>query len=200
MTHSYSEMSDELNILKAQMQILTKHLIKDEVISDAMLRTTIHARVSNIAPGRGMCYASIFVAGIFIPAVFIASHFLNGFMNLPFLIATLIMCAYGVIRSCRALRLDIAANIHTAPLTEIAHKVAIWRKTNSQDALITAVILFVWCTWFVIGNWADLSADIDRLVFVFLIFTFVIARNIYSYVRVSRTSREILNQIDELKK
>ncbi len=85
-------------------------------------------------------------------------------------------------------------------LTETAKNILSWRKKHSTQGLFTALAAAIWIPACLIEIWGDISTNIEHLIFVVLLFTFVTSSTIGKYIKARKVSNEILTQIEDINK
>lgn len=194
------EINDELDVLKAQMQILTNQLANNEIVSEKMLRATIDAKVKSLLPNKHINYISLAFVGIFLPVCNIYGYLYTNFCSLPFLICSLVFFAFCIALNIQRSRLPLEEVLRNGNLVELGQTITKWRKMNANHRLITCLVGGAWIIYYFIENWSEVSARMETLVFVCLLMIVVFGSTLHYFHRVSKLTQELKEQIDELTK
>lgn len=196
----FQEMNDELQTLKAQMEILTKNLKEKDILTDEMILKTTRNRIKPLVPSKLWIYFSFVLVGVVMPALFIFAHLVDGNFSTPYLCVTFLFFASIIYRCYKNLKLNVNDTLMNGSLTEVASKVAAMKQLNTKHAISTAILVLVWIGFYLVETWEDLSTNVDHAVVVFVIFTFVIASVAGKFHRVHKVTKDVLDKIEELKK
>lgn len=191
---------DELELLKAQMQVLTSKLQKSEIISEEMIRVSASAHGKSLLGNKRWAYFHFFLSGILLPGMFLYQYFVLGQFSLMILILSLIFFYFNVYRSWKALkRSSMKDTFQHGSLTEIAAATAQWKKEISREKWMTFTIAGIWLAGLFYEISDELIGNLGETVFVFLIVAFPLL-GVYHYFRqVSKATDSILKQIKALK-
>lgn len=190
---------DELDELKAEMQVLKSLLAKDEIINQKMLEATFRSRVTNHTVSRRANIAGI-VTGLFIVGITAAAYFTNGTYSLWF---TLVTVGWGVLCAAISYRrycLNTREKLLSTPLTESVREILNWKKEIQTTGLALSAGLIIWIPCLLVELWGDITTNIDHAIIVFVIVTFALTSQIGHYRKVRQVIDELLNQIGELAK
>lgn len=190
--------NNELEVLKAQMQVLKNHLADKEVISKEMIDATIRCRVKSLTSKRAtgiLSMAVIAAMAIFFGYQYFSAHQVS---TLFFVVTMLwfLICGYA---SYKHYALNLRENLMDGDLTVTAQYIAKWKKTNADWALYGSISMSVWCGFCLYETWGELVANPKEFIFVAIIWSFVLLNVVPRWVKVNRVTTELLQQIDELK-
>lgn len=197
---TYYSLLDDMEQLKAQMNILMTHLKKNEIITEEMVLRTTKNQMERILPSRISEVLSLLVTFLVIPGFSIYGYLKGDINSLPFELFTIAMCWYSGCRTLLGMRTNIRAAFNRGSLTEVAAKVAKIRRQNALNSVLTPIIMLIWCSWFLYLNYTDLLAEHNGLFMCFLIFAFVAVSIATGFYRIRRVTGNVLQQIEELKK
>lgn len=129
--------TDELDVLKAQMQVLRAHLQNNEIVSKEMLEATVKAEVKNIMGKRKSFMTTMIVDTLM--DVYFAWIYLSrpDSMSTIFLIATLCWCLLWVVVAYCQYRQNMRDRLLNDSLTEAALDLAKVKKQNLRLAYLT---------------------------------------------------------------
>ena len=191
--------TDELDILKAQMQVLRAHLQNNEIISKEMLEATVKAEVKNTMGKRRSFLMTMIVdtlMGVYFVWIYLSRP---GTMSTLFLIATLCWCLLWVAVAYLQYRQNMRERLLNDSLTEAALDLAKVKKQNLRMAYLTIAASVVWIGVLFYETWDELSQPLPCL-FVCMILLFV-SYNVSSRMqKIHRTATDLLRQIEEVKK
>lgn len=194
------ELNDELEVLKAQMQVLTRHLDNNDVITEDMIHATTSARMERILPKKGMMWLSLLVCGLFIPAFAVWGTVTQHTYSVALCVYTVLMCWFGCWKTIEYFRGDMHVDYSEGSLTEISEKVMKFRQSNNRQQCITYIIMFSWMGWFVLENLNVLKNSLDNTIGVGIVFAIVIICSVTYTIKSNKLTREILRDIEELQK
>lgn len=190
---------DELDELKAEMQVLKSLLAKDEIINQKMLEATFRSRVINHTNSRRANIAGI-ATGLFIIGVTVAAYITKDAYSTWFMLLTV---AWGLLCAALSYRrycLNTREKLLSTPLTESVKEILNWKKELQTTGLALSAGLIIWIPCLLIEIWGDITTNLDHAVIVFVIVVFVLSSQIGHYRKVRHVIDELLNQIGELTK
>lgn len=190
---------DELDELKAEMQVLKSLLAKDEIINQKMLEVTFQSRVINHTPSQRANIAGI-ATGLFIIAFSLGIHVIKGEYSLWFTVVTTAWGALCAALSYRRYRLNTRETLLNTPLTESVKEILGWKKELQTTGLALSAGLVIWIPCLLIEIWGDITTNLDHAIGVFVLLVFVLSSQISHYRKVRHVIDELLGQISELSK
>lgn len=190
------ELRDELDILKSQMEILTRSMANKNLITDDMIRQTVEERMDDIVPSKTMNYVSLVVSIIFFPALILWMTLVKDMYSLPLGIFTVVMSWTTAYRTYEGMRLNTMDIVSDGSVLEVTEAVNKMRQMNNRHKIFTYSILLVWVVWFMLENYSSMIGSIREIVLSFAVFTFVFAGLSTGFNRVERVTRQILRDID----
>lgn len=191
--------TDELDILKAQMQVLRSHLKDNEIISKEMLEATVKAEAKNIT-GKRMSFLTTMIVDTLMGIYFAWIYFSRpGFMSTTFLIATLCWCLLWVVVAYLQYRENMQDRLLNDSLTEAATDLMKLKKQNLRLAYLTIAATIAWLCILFYETWEELSQPIPCLLVCMIIFfvTFCVSSKMQ---KIHRTTSDLMRQIEEVKK
>lgn len=197
---SYFTLCEDMEQLKAQMNILMSHLRKNEIITEEMVRHSVQTRMKKILPSRIKEYVALFIVAGFMPAYLIFCYYCGKITSLTFVIATILMCAYTTFWTLYGKYSNLRNVCKNGTLTEVATQVARMRRQNNIVSITTPLVFVAWCTVYFTIYFRDLvQGEMTQLVIALIIILVVATDIIYGLYRVRRITSEVLNEINELK-
>ena len=198
MTNIYT-LADELETLKADMQML-KSLLRDRVvITEDMVRRSARARIKRLLPSSNFSLVST-IAILFSLGTFTYSHVVNGTFSLTFLLITWVFLLFCLIRPLFMNNKALRTALTQGSLTEVTTQVKKWSQQVSLNRTLSIIALTIWAMFFFYDAHTDIMQRPASLIVIFIIFLFVISSIIEHQHRVAKTSREVLDEIAEVKK
>lgn len=192
--------TDELDILKAQMQVLRSHLQQNEIISQEMLDATVKAEVKTII-GKRRSFLLTMIADTLMCAYFIWIYFSRpGFMSTLFLVTTICWCLFWVLVAWHQYRQNMRDRLLNDSLTEAALDLVKVKQQNLRQARLTIIASIVWLVVLFWETWDDISHSPEHCLFVCMIIFFVGYSVSSRLQKVHRTTTSLLRQIEEVKK
>lgn len=191
--------TDELDVLKAQMQVLRAHLQNNEIVSKEMLEATVKAEVKNIMGKRKSFLTTMIVdalMGVYFTWIYLSRP---GSMSTIFLIATLCWCLLWVVVAYCQYRQNMRDRLLNDSLTEAALDLAKVKKQNLRLAYLTIAASIVWIGVLFYETWDELSQPLP-CVFVSMIIFFVAYCVSSRMQKIHRATTELLRQIEDVKK
>jgi len=189
---------EELDILKAQMQVLKAQLSQNEIISQDMLEVAYKHKVKENAARKSSNLFSILV-GLIIIGVFAylgyVQHVYSNACTIASILWGLLCMAVGYHRY----RLNTREELLNTSLTDGVSAIMKWKKQNNMDMLVTMIGTFVWLPFYLSEVWGDLTVNIDQIVVVALIIIAAVSFSFRHYYKVNKITNELLNDIKELK-
>ena len=189
------EKTDDLEVMKAQMQVLKRHLADNEIVSNEMLEATVKARVRSLTARRVWNIVSI--AADLAIMVMIVVCMRNAFSTM-FLVATTAWCLFWIFINMIQYRDNVRDALLTDTLINTAQKIIRWRKQNSRHFLAAMIASVVWIGFLMREIWGDIVARQDHAVGVAIIIVFVMATVIKRYRNIDKATNELLEQINNL--
>lgn len=192
--------SDELDILKAQMQVLRSHLQNNEIISQQMLEATVKAEVKNIVGNRRSFLITMVVdtlMGVYFAWIYFSRP---DFMSTPFFVATMCWCLLWVYVAYRQYRQNMRDRLLNDSLTDAALDLARVKQQNLRLAIVTAAASLVWVGILLWETWGDISESPEHCLAVCFILFFVFYCVSSRMQKVHRTTTDLLRQIEEVKR
>ena len=195
------EQDTELNVLKAQMEVLRRHLAADEIVSREMMKATVKARVGSLMARR--CWNLVAIAADVAVGAFFIVMALQGRCSATFAAATVAWAAFWAVVSVQQYRADLRRRLLESapdrPLLAMAEDVALWRRQNLRQGMAAAVATALWSAVLLREIWADVTAEVGHAVFVFVIMVFVISFVATAYCRINAATSRLLAQIRGVK-
>ena len=195
------EQNTELNVLKAQMEVLRRNLATDEIVSREMMEAAVKARVGGLMAHRRWNLVAI-AADVAIGVLFAAMAVL-GRCSIVFAAATVAWAAFWVVVNVQQYRADLRRRLLESapdrPLLAMAEDVALLRRQNQRQGMAAAVATVLWSLVLLREIWADVTADVGHAVFVFVIMAFVITWAATAYCRINAATSRLLGQIRGVK-
>jgi len=197
---SYFTLRDDMDQLKAQMNILMSHLKQNEIITDEMVRRSVQTRMKSILPSQFRVNLALCIVGAFMPIYLIVCYCLGMINSLPFVIATIALCLYSAVVMLLTRYNDLRNVCKNGALTEVATQVAHYRRRNTITSFATPLVVLVWCIVYFSENYQTLLTEHNGLFIACGIILFVTVYVIYGFRRVNRVTGEVLEEIENLKK
>ena len=198
---SYFTLCEDMEQLKAQMNILMSHLRKNEIITEEMVRHSVQTRMKKILPSRIKEYVALFIVAGFMPAYLIFCYYCGKITSLTFVIATILMCAYTAFWTLYGKYNNLRNVCKNGTLTEVATAVARMRRQNNIVSITTPLVLIAWCAvYFSIYFHELVEGDMRQMVFALMIIILVVTDVAYGIYRVRRVTGDVLDEIESLKK
>lgn len=189
--------NDDLQMLKAQMQVLRRHLSDDEIVSREMLEATFRTSVKSLTASRRQCLIGIAV-DVIVSAYFVWLYFTRTGFSLAITVSTVVWGAFWALYNWRVWRLDLRRSLLATPLVQAARSVARWRRENLRQGIACGVATAAWLAVLVAETGGQLvgnpSAMVVPLVMVVMVVAFVAGR----YRRIHTATSRLLAQINEL--
>lgn len=186
---------DDLEVMKAQMQVLKRHLADNEIVSNEMLEATVKARVRSLTSRRVWNIVGIVINVAIMVLIVVCMH--NMFSTV-FLAATTVWCLFWIAVNISQYRDNMRDALLTDTLIDTAQKITRWRRQNSRHFLAAMLASVVWIGFLMREIWGDIIARPDHAVGVAIIIVFVMANVIKRYRKVEKTTEELLEQIKSL--
>lgn len=187
----------ELEVLKAQMNILKKHLAMDEIVSNEMVEATIKTKINSITHSRNSYLLGI-ALDFLMAAVFTIAYFTVGEISLGFIIVLDVWFMLWALIKYRNYKKNDRETLMSGSLTETAKNITVMRKTQSIHGLVGGIAIAIWLPAYFIEVWDGISVNPVSHISAALLIAFVIGSTIVTYIRKRRTSKEILEQIEEV--
>lgn len=197
---NYFTLCDDMEQLKAQMNILMSHLKQNEIITDEMIRASVQKRMKQIVPSRVKEYIALLIVAGFMPIYLICCYYFGKITSLPFVIATIVLCLYTTIRSIIGKYNNVRNVCKNGNLTEVATEVVRMRKLNIINGIITPLLLIAWCCVYFHEYFKDLVVEHNGLFFAVMIILIVTVDIAIGLYRVHRVTGEVLEEIESIKK
>lgn len=197
---SYFTLRDDMDQLKAQMNILMSHLKQNEIITDEMVRRSVQTHMKSILPSRFRVNLGLFIVGAFMPIYLIVCYCLGMINSLPFVIATIALCLYSAAMMLLARYNDLRNVCKNGTLTELATQVARYRRRNTIASIATPLVVLAWAAVYFSENYKALLDEHNGLFIACGIILFVTVYVICGYRRVNRVAGDVLEEIENLKK
>ena len=196
------EQNTELNVLKAQMEVLRRNLATDEIVSREMMEAAVKARVGGLMAHRRWNLVGI-AADVAI-GVFFVMMASQGRCSSIFAAATVAWAAFWVVVNVQQYRADLRRRLLESapdhPILVMAENVALWHRQNQRQGMAAAVATILWSVFLLREIWADVTDDIGHAVFVFVIMVFVISWAASAYFRINVATTRLLEQIRNVKR
>ena len=186
---------DDLEVMKAQMQVLKRHLADNEIVSNEMLEATVKARVRSLTARRVWNIVSIAADLAIMVLIVVCMH--SAFSTM-FLAATTVWCLFWMFINICQYRDNVRDALLTDTLIDTAQKITRWRKQNSRHFLAAMLASVAWIGFLMREIWSDIVARQDHAVGVAIIIVFVMATVIKRYRNIDKATNELLEQINNL--
>jgi len=193
------ELGDDLEMLKSQMDILTRVMSDKNLITDDMIRDSIETRMERITPNKLTLTILLLVSGILFPGVILYLSLVGHYYSLGLGIFTILMGWFGTYEIYERMGDKTMDMVHDGSLLEVSESVTKMRQTNNRNKLITYIFMLVWCSWWIFENYSELTGSIENIIMVTLIFVFVIVGVTINFSRIERTTRQVLKDIERYK-
>lgn len=197
---SYFTLRDDMDQLKAQMNILMSHLKQNEIITDEMIRKSVQSRMKRILPSKFSECATLFIIGLFMPVYLICCYYFGKVTSLTFVVATIAMCLYTTVRTLIGMHKNVRNVCKNGNLTEVATEVARMQRRNIIESIITPLVLVAWCCVYFSVYFNDLVVEHNGLFIACGIILFVTVNLAYGFYRIHRVTNEVLKEIESIKK
>ena len=189
------EQNMELNILKAQMEVLKHRLADNRIVSDEMLRATVKASVRSVTADRRW---NIFgIAVDFLIAAFMAWMGIKGKCSMEFALACVAWGMFWAVINWQQYRADTRRLLLDDSLMDMVEKIAQWRRMHTRQGVASALATAIWTCFLLKEIWGDISSNARAAVFVAVIFALVIGKAALTYCHVYKTTGRLLRQIKE---
>lgn len=189
------EISDELQMLKSQMEILTRTMSNKNLITDDMIRQTVENRIEKLEPSKTKNYLSLLISIVLFPALVLWVTIAKDAYSLPLGIFTVFMCWTTAYRTYEGMRLHTMETVHNGSILEVSEAINKMRQMYNRHKLITYTIFFVWVGWFLLENYHVMLSSINDIILSSVIFVFVFGSLSISFSRVERITRQALRDI-----
>lgn len=196
---NYLTLCDDMNQLKAQMNILMSHLRQNEIITDEMIHNSVQNRMKSIVPSRIAEYAALAML-VFLSIFFIYCYCIGKMTSLAYVIATIAMCIYSAFQIIYGKYNNLRNICKNGTLTEVATQVARMRRQNALFSITTPLVLIAVCSVYFYEYYNTLITEHNGLFMVMLIILFVTSNLIYRFYRVHHITGEVLDEIENFKK
>lgn len=197
---SYFTLCDDMDQLKAQMNILMSHLKQNEIITDEMVRFSVQKRMKKILPGRIKQYAVMLLVAVLMPCYLIAMMHFGKITSVPFVATTIAMCWYSAFSMYYSKYNELRNVCKDGALTEVATQVARLRRKNILFSILTPLVLIVWCVVYFTEYYQDLLTEHNGLFMAIFIIMIVTADIVFGAYRIHRVTSDVLDEIKSLKK
>lgn len=189
------EISDELQMLKSQMEILTRTMSNKNLITDDMIRQTVENRIERLEPSKTKKYLSLLISIVLFPALVLWVTIVKDAYSLPLGIFTVFMCWTTAYRTYEGMRLNTMETVHNGSILEVSEAINKMRQMYNRHKLITYTIFFVWVGWFLLENYHVMLSSINDIILSSIIVVFVFGSLSISFSRVERITRQALRDI-----
>lgn len=191
--------TDELDILKAQMQVLRSHLQQNEIISQEMLDATVKAEVKSIM-GKRRSFLITMIVDTLMCAYFVWIYFSRpGFMSPLFLVATICWCMLWVFVAWRQYCQNMRERLLNDTLTEAALDLVKVKQQNLRHAYLTIIASIAWVCVLFWETWDEISQNPEQCLMVCFILCFVLYCVSSRMMKIHRTTTSLIRQIEEIK-
>lgn len=194
----FIEQNEELNVLRAQMDILKKHIAENEVISQEMLDATMKANVKNLT-SKQVYYLLGIALDIVVSLFIMYIYFQGGTCSLVFMIATVAWGLFWAFINYQQYKLNVRKQLLDGVLIDTAEEVMKWKQLNMKQGVMGAVASVIWCSICLYEIWGDISQNPLHAVFVGLIFVVVFGTTANRWLKVHKVTSELLKQIAEMR-
>lgn len=191
--------TDELEVLKAQMQVLRAHLQNNEIVSSEMFDATIKAEIKNITGKRKSFILTMVVdslMGIYFAWIYFSRP---GFMSTLFLVSTLCWCLLWVFVAFLQYRQNMRDRLLNDSMTEVVKDLITLKQQNLRVAYLSIVASVAWLSVLFYETWDDISHNAEHCIIVCLILFFVSYSVSSRIQKTHRTINHLLRQIQEVK-
>lgn len=190
--------TDELDILKAQMQVLRNHLHDSEIISKEMLEATVKTSVKQMV-GKRSSFLTTLVVDVLMMAWW-TYFYLHTDMGTPFYMASVIWFLLWASVSIIGYRQNMRDQLLNSSLTDAASNLVKLKKQNLNMAKLSVVASIIWLGFLFNEIWGDISQNLDHAIIVFIIVFMALSIVANKMVNINRTCTDLIRQIDDLKK
>lgn len=190
--------TDELDILKAQMQVLRNHLHDSEIISKEMLEATVKTSVKQMVGKRSSFLTTLVVD--FLMMAWWTYFYLHTDMGTPFYMASVIWFLLWASVSMIGYRQNMRDQLLNSSLTDAASNLVKLKKQNLNMAKLSVVASIIWLGFLFNEIWGDISQNLDHAIIVFIIVFMALSIVANKMVNINRTCTDLIRQIDDLKK
>lgn len=190
--------TDELDILKAQMQVLRNHLHDSEIISKEMLEATVKTSVKQMV-GKRSSFLTTLVVDVLMMAWW-TYFYLHTDMGTPFYMASVIWFLLWASVSMIGYRQNMRDQLLNSSLTDAASNLVKLKKQNLNMAKLSVVASIIWLGFLFNEIWGDISQNLDHAIIVFIIVFMALSIVANKMVNINRTCTDLIRQIDDLKK
>lgn len=189
--------TDELDVLKAQMNVLRTHLQNNEIISKEMLEATLKAEVKHLV-GKRSFYLRTMVIDLLMIGWW-TWFYMHTEMGMPFYVASVVWFLLWAGVAFKDYRQNMRDQLLNASLTDAALHLVNLKKQNLNMAKLKVVATIIWLGFLFNELWGVLSdtyicLSVSLMIFIVTYFTSAKMQQIH------RTTTDLLRQIDELKK
>lgn len=189
------EISDDLEMLKSQMEILTRSMANQKLISEDMIRQTVETNIEDIQPGKTKIYISLVFSIVLFPALVLWMTIVKDMYSLPLGIFTVFMSWTTAYRTFEIMRQNTMEVVHDGSILEITESINKMRQMYNRHKILTYSVLVIWVVWFLLENYSQMIGSINDIIMSTIIFVFVFACLSTSFSRVERVTRQTLRDI-----
>lgn len=190
------EISDELQMLKSQMEILTRTMSNKNLITDDMIRQTVENRIEKLEPSKTKNYLSLLISIVLFPALVLWMTIVKDAYSLPLGLFTVFMCWTTAYRTYEGMRLNTMETVHNGSILEVSEAINKMRQMYNRHKLLTYTIFFVWVGWFLLENYHVMLSSINDIILSSIIVVFVFGCLSVSFGRIERITRQTLRDIE----
>lgn len=191
---------DDLEMLKSQMDLLTRSMMDKNLISEEMIRKSVKRRIEGVIPSKiGYCLG-IILGGLVFPCVVMWMTLSLNSYSLGLGIFTVLMSWFGTYKTIEYMRLNPEKVLRDGSLLDVTETITKMRRMNNRQLMLSYVFMFVWCGWFLMEQYSSLVGSIESIVLVSMVFIFVFVGITTNSLRIERTTKRVLEDIEDMRK
>lgn len=192
-------LGEDLEMMKSQMDLLTRFMINQNLISDEMIRRSVEKNVKKTLPSKFSVWFSILFSSVLFPGIIMWETLSKDVYSIPFGIFTVLMSWCVMYLGLGYRKMKIHETLQDGSLLEVSDTITRLRKFNNRNKLVTIFFLITWICWFLVENHTILLSDINQLIMSVIIVGIVTISVISRYVNVERSLQNSLDYIKEMK-
>lgn len=191
------ELNTELNMLKAQMQILKQHIGNYEVVSNEIIEATTKEQVKSLMAKREWNIIG-FVIDIIMGIIFVYGG-AKSLFSYTFTIVTVLWCLFWAIVNVIQYKDNLRDQLLNATIINAVENIILLKRRNYQLGIGTAVTTLVWIGFLLHEIGKELFINPSACIVTGFIYIVVISSVATRFWRINQTTKQMLKQIEQLK-
>lgn len=186
----------ELEALKAQFEVLKKHVKVNNLVNEEMILKSVHAKTRALTARRANSLLGI--AGDVFIAVMAGYAYYTGQISQTLTIVTLIWSVFCAVLNYQQYQLNIREKVLNSSLSETVQHITHWQLMNRRQNMAAVIASILWLGFLMADLWEDLAQNLDHAVIVTLIVVFALGGAVRGARKVQYVTTEMLDQLKEI--